>query len=274
VPPSREKILNLPGSVFALVVVLVAIHAVREAVSVQLDFRILTHFSFVPGRFTLSFDPDRVSAVYNALAKTDATRTDIANLFLGDGEPLWWTPLTYAFLHANWLHVGLNCLWFVAFGAPVARRFGLVRFYLFCAGGALAGALAHYATHSADLEPVIGASATVAGVMAAAVRFVFQPGAPLGQSLGFGNREDAYRQPALPLRGVLGDRRTVTFLIVWFGANFLFGAVVTPFGGEPVAWEAHVGGFLFGLLAFHWFDPPLPVVPPTLEAPPEPQHWT
>jgi len=269
VPPSREKILNLPGSVFALVVALVAIHALREAISLQLNLWTLTEFSFVPGRFTLSFDPDRVSAVYNALAKTDDARSELARLFLGDGEPLWWTPLTYAFLHANWLHVGLNCLWFVAFGAPVARRFRALRFYLFCAVAAIAGALAHYLTHSADLAPVIGASAVVAAVMAAAVRFVFQPGAPLGQSLGFGHREDAYRQPALPLRGVFGDRRTVTFLLVWFGANFLFGAVVTPFGDEPVAWEAHVGGFVFGLLAFHWFDPPVPI-----ETPPELQPRT
>ena len=118
----------------------------------------------------------------------------------------------------------------------------------------------HYATHMADLQPVVGASASVSGVMAAAVRFVFQPGAPLDKSLGFGDRaneDHAYRQPALPLRDILSNRSAISFLGFWFLANFLFGTIPMPLGtGATVAWEAHIGGFLVGLLAFRWFDPP------------------
>ena len=47
------------------------------------------------------------------------------------------------------------------------------------------------------------------------------------------------------------------FLVVWFGINILFGVGSLPMtgGDQPVAWEAHIGGFLAGLLLFSWFDP-------------------
>ena len=108
--------------------------------------------------------------------------------------------------------------------------------------------------------PVIGASAAISGTMAAAIRFVFVPGAPLGARLGFGSRADdrAYQQKPLPLLRVLTDRRAVAFLVIWFVANFVFGVASVPLGitSAAVAWEAHVGGFLAGLLLFPLFDPP------------------
>jgi membrane associated rhomboid family serine protease len=50
----------------------------------------------------------------------------------------------------------------------------------------------------------------------------------------------------------------MTFLIFWFVTNFIFGIVSGPgnLGGGVIAWQAHIGGFLFGLLAFTLFDPP------------------
>jgi membrane associated rhomboid family serine protease len=258
----KERIFNLPPVVLWIVVLLVAIEGFSQlAPETYLD--ILQRFAFVPGRFTFAFDPARVTAAFNAIPEDAEFRAQAARFFLGDGKPLWWTPLTYAFLHGGWLHVGMNCLWFVAFGSPVARRFGARRFLLFCAVAAVAGAAMHYVTHIADLQPVVGASAAVSGVMAAAVRFVFQPGAPLDESLGFGPRADedhAYRQPALPLREILSNRSAISFLGFWFLANFLFGTMPMQLGGvdATVAWQAHIGGFLIGLLAFRWFDPPAP----------------
>ncbi len=181
----RERIFNLPGVVVALIAILFAIHGLRELLSPENDLDILRRFAFVPGRFTFAFDPDKVSRAYNALAQTDQVRAEIARFFLGDGEPQWWTPVTYAFLHGNWMHVGLNCLWFAAFGAAVARRFTTWRFVIFFIVTAVAGAALHYLTHMADLAPVIGASAAVSGTMAAVTRFAFQPGAPLGETPGF-----------------------------------------------------------------------------------------
>lgn len=261
----KEQIFNLPPAVLWIVALFVAIEGLAQLLSPEAYLEFLRRFAFVPGRFTFAFDPARVSLTFNSIADGAELRAQAAAFFLGDGKPLWWTPLTYAFLHGGWPHVGVNCLWFAAFGSAVARRFGAPRFLFFCAAAAIAGAAMHYVTHMTDLEPVVGASAAVSGVMAAAVRFVFQPGAPLGESLGFAQRADegiTYRQPALPLRAILFNRSAISFLGIWFLANFLFGAIPMPLGAADatVAWEAHIGGFLIGLLAFRWFDPPAPSV--------------
>jgi membrane associated rhomboid family serine protease len=103
---------------------------------------------------------------------------------------------------------------------------------------------------------MVGASAAISGAMAAAMRFAFQRGGPLGPFRG--NDEAAYRVPATPLSVLLRDRRFVVFLIVWFGVNLLFGLGIVPLPGEgdmPIAWEAHIGGFLAGLVSFALFDP-------------------
>ncbi|MBV8841129.1 MAG: rhomboid family intramembrane serine protease, partial [Alphaproteobacteria bacterium] len=156
-----------------------------------------------------------------------------------------------------WTHLGLNAVWLLAFGTPVARRFGATRFLAFFAVTAAAGALAHLVAYSGERVPMIGASASISGFMAAALRFAFQRGGPLR----FGrDQDDAYRVPALPLLAVLRDGRVVIFLAVWFGLNLLFGLGSIGLDGsdQPIAWQAHIGGFLAGLLAFPLFDPVKP----------------
>ena len=105
---------------------------------------------------------------------------------------------------------------------------------------------------------MVGASAAVSGAMAAACRFIFQPGAPLGDGFGFGAGDGHdYTQPATPIARVLTDRRAMPFILLWFAVNFLFGIGAQPLGisDNPVAWEAHIGGFVAGLLLFGLFDP-------------------
>lgn len=261
--PDKNRIFNAPPVVLGIVALLVAIEALSRALSPQVYLEFLQTFAFVPGRLTFAFDPDAVAAALNKAVDTSETGASAERFFLGDGDPHWWTLLTYALLHGGWLHVAVNSLWFAAFGSAVARRFGTPRFLVFCAVTAVAGAGMHYLTHMTDLHPMVGASAVVSGAMAAAVRFVFQPGAPLGESLGRVVRPDEaslYRQPALPLPEIAGNPMAVTFLAFWFFANFFFAAIPLPLGMEDasIAWEAHIGGFLVGLLAFRWFDPPVP----------------
>lgn len=231
----REPLFNVPTVIVALLALFALIHGAREyLLSDPQDLQLLLTFAFIPARYDCSL---------------------LLQGWPGGIGGDVWSFVTYSLLHANWMHLGVNAIWFLPFGSAVARRFGALRFLLFYAVAAAAGAAAHLATHAGEQYPMIGASAAVSGTMAAAMRFAFQRGGPLGMLRG--DDENAYRVPALPLSGVLRDGRVLLFLVVWFGINIIFGAGSFPTltGGESVAWQAHVGGFLAGLLLFSWFDP-------------------
>jgi membrane associated rhomboid family serine protease len=246
--------------VFAIVAVLALVHVARLALPPEADFRLLADLAFVPARVTFAFDQDAVLRnVAQAVSRGDLGAAE-ATLFLGGG-PHWWTFVTYALLHGGAAHIVLNGVWLLAFGVAVCRRFGGLRFIVFFVFAAIAGAFAFYALHPFDVTPVIGASAAISGAMGAAVRFAFAPGAPLGGGFAPPRNLAAYRQPAHGLREILSEPRAMTFLALWFVGNFLFG-VFAPIGAEgPIAWEAHIGGFLAGLLGFSLFDRPLPPRP-------------
>ncbi len=100
---------------------------------------------------------------------------------------------------------------------------------------------------------MVGASGAVSGIMAATARFAFSPGGPLGG----GGSDRAYLVPAEPIVRVFGNPRALAFILIWFAMNLLFGLVegVVPGSPGPIAWEAHVGGFLVGFLLFPLLDP-------------------
>lgn len=235
-PPDRQRIFNVPVVVLSLLAAFGLVHAVRELVLTReegTDFLIL--FAFIPARYNWQ--------VLSELAWAE-----------GWGAAIW-TFVTYAFIHGGVSHLLFNGLWLLAFGTPVARRFGARRFLSFFLVTAAVGAAVHLAVHFGERLPMVGASAAISGAMAAAMRFAFQRGGPLG-ALGSAD-EEAYRVPATPLAVMLRDPRLLAFLAVWFGVNLLFGlgAVPMPGGETGIAWEAHIGGFLAGLLGFALFDP-------------------
>lgn len=245
---------NLPTVIIGLIAMMAVIHVIRTFIlDDDLDAIVLSNFAFVPGRISYEFDPAAVADQFaNFQGPSGQAREVVARFFLGDGRPLWWTFLSYALLHANWAHLGINSLWLAAFGAPVALRLGVLRFLLFLVITAVSGAGAHFLAHRFELLPMVGASAAVSGAMAAAVRFAFQPGAPLDGRSG----SSLYR-PALSLAEVFLNHRTLTFLLIWFGMNIFFGMLSEPLGISegPIAWEGHIGGFAAGLLLFPLFDP-------------------
>ena len=260
--PRKEPVFNLPMVIVVLIVLFLAIHAVREFVLTYMqDAHLIRAFAFVPGRISASLDPSGIAEELTRLAG-DSSRFQTARFFLGDGSMQIWSVLTYAFLHGDFLHVTMNSIWFAIFGAPVARRFGTARFLGLFAVTAIAGVAAHFALHRLEFVPVVGASAAVSGAMAAALRFVFQPGGPLGPAVAGWQLPQEYsaKLPALPLRDVVRDRKVVQFILIWFAINLLFGVFSVQLGAtsSAVAWEAHVGGFVAGFLLFGFFDPPAP----------------
>jgi membrane associated rhomboid family serine protease len=102
---------------------------------------------------------------------------------------------------------------------------------------------------------MIGASASVSGTMAAAIRFAFVRGSFL--SFSRGDADAAAKVPALSLMRALRNPPVLGFLGVWFGVNIIFGIGSITIGadGASVAWQAHIGGFFAGLVLFSLFDP-------------------
>jgi membrane associated rhomboid family serine protease len=234
-PPAapREPILTLPGALTAYVLLLAVIH-LRVLLPPELENWTIDAFGFIPKRY-------------------DSTLLSIE--FPGGAGARVWTFVTYSLLHASFSHIAFNVLWLLPFGSALARRFGAFRFFLFMAVTAIAGAVAHLVTHEHAVAPMIGASASVSGAMAAAIRFAFVKGSFL--SFSRGDADAAAKVPALSLSRALRNPRVLAFLGVWFGINIIFGLGSISIGteGVSVAWQAHIGGFFAGLLLFSLFDP-------------------
>jgi membrane associated rhomboid family serine protease len=231
----REPVFNLPPVILALSAVLIAVHVLRQFISEETDLKVLLWGAFLPARY--SHVP-----VLNGLLP-GGIAADV------------WTFVSYAFLHGDAIHLAVNLIWFLAFGSAVAWRFGTLRFLAFSAVTAAAGSAVHLLFHYGDIAPLVGASAAISGAMAAAVRFAFEAGGPLGPWRNSG--PETFRVPASPLMLSLRNPQVLVFLGVWFALNLLFGltSAVTSLSEGSVAWQAHVGGFLAGLLLFPLLDP-------------------
>ena len=146
---------------------------------------------------------------------------------------------SHMFLHGSFTHLIINCLWRLAFGPVVARRCGALVFLAFFLACGAAGAVAYTALNWGSPDGMIGASGGISGLMAAGFRMLRWPGVRSGNRL-------------VPLL----SRPILLFSAIWLVTNFLFG--ISGFGtgtsGQLIAWQAHMGGYLFGLVAIGGFD--------------------
>ncbi|MBV9975637.1 MAG: rhomboid family intramembrane serine protease [Hyphomicrobiales bacterium] len=249
---AREPIFNIPAVVLAIAMVLSAIQIGRGFLSDDTDFRWLIDLAFIPVRELSWIAPSLLSGIVErgpqGVDQNSIEQYQLARYLLAESGPRPWTFLTYALLHEGWLHLGLNVVVLSALGTPVARRFGAARFLALFACGAIAGALMHLVVHPTGVAPLIGASAAVSACMGAAARFVFDPLARSGLQ-------------APRLHHALRNRTVIAFTLGWFIANAMSGLGANPsvLANASIAWEAHIGGFLLGFLAFVLFDrPPVP----------------
>jgi len=139
-------------------------------------------------------------------------------------------PITYQFLHGGWVHLGINMVTLAAFGVPVVRALGPRRFILFYLSAGIVAGFVHVFFFPDSADPVVGASGAISGVFGAVLMLMRYVGSI---------------PSLLPIAGI------------WIGLNIFFGVVGgTPgAGGDPVAWTAHIGGFVYGLAAIRLFMP-------------------
>jgi len=170
-----------------------------------------------------------------------------AKVMLGlDGRLPWSDVVTpffsSMFLHGGWLHLIGNMWYLWIFGDNVEDTLGPVRFLLFFLLTGLAAGITHVALNPASTIPTVGASGAISGVLAGyAVLFPHARVLTL-VPLGF-----FLRVMELP---------AVVLLIIWVILQVLSGLV--SFGMEQaggVAWGAHVGGFVAGLVLVRLFRP-------------------
>ena len=250
---------NLPAIVLLSILALIGIHALRVLLlSDAADLGFALDWAVVPARWTAAYggvQPEDILAALSASGTDDerALQVQVARYVLSEGEGKPWTAITYAFLHGSWTHVLLNSVWLAAFGTPVARRCGAWRFVVLALATAIGGAVAHVVMHPYQPFPLVGASAAVSGMMAAASWFIFARPVWLLD----GRLAEPHERPREPIARMWADRRVLLFILVWFGTNFLFAALARPLGiaDASIAWEAHVGGFATGLALFPWLDP-------------------
>ena len=152
------------------------------------------------------------------------------------------TILTSMFMHAGWVHILGNMLFLWVFGPEIEDVMGPVAYLAFYLLGGLAATAAQVAIDPASSIPNLGASGAIAAVMGAFI--VTYPRDKIRTVVFIGWFIQAAFLPAIVLIGLW-------FLIQLFSE---VGALAEAQGGGGVAYMAHVGGFVFGMVAARLFE--------------------
>ena len=155
------------------------------------------------------------------------------------GGLTWGAAVTSMFLHGGWMHL-IGNMWFLwIFGNNVEDSMGRLRFLLFYLLTGLAATAAHIFTSPGSLIPMVGASGAISGIMGAYL--VLYPRVRVYTLFFFFIFIRVIPLPAWIM------------LVYWFALQLLMGAY-TPADGGGVAFWAHVGGFVAGLVLVKLFE--------------------
>ena len=222
--PAREPFIRAPSVVIGLIAVLVAAHLARVLSPVALSERMLSEYALNPASYSAqhlpAHHPDAVSLLDRVL-------------------PFF----THMLLHADATHITINCVWLLAFGPVVARRFGAGAFLSFFVLCGLGGAACYVAINWGIDAPVIGASGAISGLMGGAIRMMRI-------------RQPYLNAATLPLVRLF-SAQVLGFSAVWLAVNVVTGMVGIGLNGQyqAIAWQDHMGGYLAGLLIAGAFEP-------------------
>lgn len=194
-------------------------------------------------------NPAKIDSIVmgNALIPTDVTQ--------GFKMSVLKNFITAMFMHAGWMHLISNMLYLWIFGDNIEDRLGHVGYLLFyLAAGIFASGL-HIFFNPTSNVPSLGASGAIAGVLGAYL--IFYPQSKVYTFIPFGY---FMRLRPLPAIVVLG---------LWFVMQIFsgVGSMMAQGRGGGVAYWAHIGGFVFGLLIGFLFNKRIK------EPVPAPPHW-
>lgn len=204
-------------------------------------------YGFIPARLTTGNRP--IQTVLPVIEETPAGPQTVRRQVVLPPAPIapWLTLITCMFLHGGWLHA-LGNLWFLhIFGDNVEDRFGHVGYLMLYLATGIAAGLLHYLADRSSTLPTIGASGAIAGVMGSYLLLF-----PRARVVTLVFIIVIVQMIQLPAYLVLG---------IWFVAQ-LVAAATTDASMGGVAWWAHVGGFVAGLILtwyardVGWFEEP------------------
>ena len=243
--PSRR----IPFVNYTLIVVCVLVF-LKQASSPDGGQRMVEQYGMIPARITKPNQP-----ITRPVLKIDQ-RNEVPVQVPPAAVPALATMVTCIFLHGSWMHLIGNMLFLFIFGDNVEDTFGhvgYILFYLFT--GILAG-LAHLLTGPGSPIPTIGASGAIAGVMGAYM--ILYPHARVLTLI-----------PIVILQIVVIP--AWIFLGIWMAIQLVQGSYALGVAqAAGVAWWAHIGGFVAGVVIaailhqLHWLNPlNKEVLPPT-----------
>ncbi len=153
--------------------------------------------------------------------------------------PAYATILTSMFLHGSWMHLIGNMLYLWVFGNNIEDIMGHVRFIVFYVGCGIMAALSHALTDSTSTVPMVGASGAISGVLGAYL--LLFPHARV-----------------LLIAPVVGTTYVPAGIVLglWFIMQLLNGGASLGSQGGGVAFFAHIGGFIAGMLLIGFFKRP------------------
>jgi membrane associated rhomboid family serine protease len=147
--------------------------------------------------------------------------------------PRFATPFTSMFLHGGWMHLAGNLLFLWIYGDNVEDALGHPRYLLFyCLCGA-AAIVAQALSDPTSPYPIIGASGAISGI--------------LGAYLLLFPRSQVLTLVLLPFFFTTLRIPAMLLILLWFAVQLISDAVA-PDGGGSVAFRAHIGGFVAGML--------------------------
>ncbi|MBO43613.1 MAG: hypothetical protein CMM28_07805 [Rhodospirillaceae bacterium] len=203
----RQPIFNIPAVIRIIAIITIIIHFLQLVLSPMQYNELIRYLAFIPARFSL---PD---------------------VWQFEGFWLVISPISYAFLHADGYHLLLNMFFLLAFGTAAARRVSWSIFLILYAAGSITSAFFWMVFHVEAVTPLVGASGALSAIAGALVRMSIAPKIPHNP-----------RYPIMPAK------TAILFGCFWIGLNLFFAltAVTFSFGIGNIAWEAHIGGFIFG----------------------------
>jgi membrane associated rhomboid family serine protease len=199
-PSPPPPMFNLPPGVKFLILTLVVIHLGQHLMPFALNAQLEDMLGYFPYRYWLLLHGHWAGPLFLVIT----------------------TPVTYMFLHANWVHLGVNVMSLAAFGSVVERLAGarmMVWLFLLCG---VCGAFTEFAIDPAANTIVIGASAGISGLFAIALMAMA-------------------RARTTPRRKLWGSIVMVLVVMMVMGRAGIM--------GMTVAWVSHIGGFMAGLVA-------------------------